>query len=78
MGIFPKEYLIPIENNDDLKVCVEVGIDEFKEKYWVECVVLSVENRKIFRVIGKKFNLPDEEFAYSEGLRMYRAFLRAE
>jgi hypothetical protein len=75
---FPKEYFYQIKNNGDLEVSVVVGYDEFKFSYWVECNLLIKSSRKIFKGLGKKFNLQDEEYALSEGLRIYRNFLASE
>jgi len=72
---FPKEYFFQIQENRDLEVVIIVGFENFKALYWVECNLLVKQSRKIFRVLGKKFNIPDEEFALSEGMRIYRDFL---
>lgn len=72
---YPKEYYFPIKNSDDLELSVIVGRDFVKSTFWVECYLLVKESRKIFRVIGKKYNLSDEDFALSEGMRMYRSYL---
>jgi hypothetical protein len=72
---FPKEYFYQIEGNTDLEVCILVGFDAFKSTFWVECNLTLKETKKILRYLGKKFNIPDEQFALSEGMRFYRSFL---
>ena len=78
MAEFPKEFYFSIEHNSDLEVSIVIGFEEFKGTYWVECNLTTTENRKIFRVLGKKFYISDEEMALSEGMRIYRTFLESD
>ena len=72
---YPKEYFFPIENNHELELSVVIGRDFVNSSFWVESMLLIKGSRKIFRIIGKKYDLSDEDFALSEGMRMYRSFI---
>ena len=50
---FPKEYYFKIQESSELEVVIVVGFEDYKSSYWVECNLLTKENRKIFRVRGK-------------------------
>ena len=78
MRDYPREYFLSITGNTDLEVSIIIGFEEYKSSYWVECNLLMRENRKIFRFLGKKFNIQDEDLAYSEGVKIYRDFLDSD
>lgn len=73
---YPREFFYPIEKNDDLELLLTVGIDQKDDSFWVECLIVLKENKTIFRSVGKKYNLQDESLAISEGMRLYRSYLR--
>jgi len=76
-SFYPKEYLYSIEKNRDLELLLSVGLNEEDNTFWVEALIVFHSSKKIFKSIGKKYNLHDERFAVSEGLRMYRSFLNS-
>ena len=73
---YPREFFYPIEKNDDLELLLTVGIDQKDDSFWVECLIVLKENKTIFRSVGKKYKLEDESLAISEGMRLYRSYLR--
>ncbi len=73
---YPLEFFYPIKNNPqyELKICI--GIEESKGLYWVESIILLKESKKIFKVLGKKFNINTIGDAKSFGLKLYSDFVR--
>ena len=53
-----------------------VGLEENKSLFWVESTILLKESKKIFKVLGKKFNLESIGDAKSFGLKLYSDFVR--
>tara|TARA_X000000950_G_C13882188_1_gene647299 strand:- start:1912 stop:2154 length:243 start_codon:yes stop_codon:yes gene_type:complete len=73
---FPLELFYPIKDNPQYELLICVGLEESKGLFWVETTILFKESKKIFKVLGKKFNLETVGDAKSFGLKLYSDFVR--
>ncbi len=74
MSNYPKEVLYSIEGTEALELSLTIGKNIESESFWVESLILFKETKKIFKNLGRKYEISDEESALSEGLRTFRLF----
>jgi len=71
---YPKEVFYSIEGTEALELSVTIGKNIESKSFWVESLILFKETKKIFKNLGRKYDISDEESALSEGLRTFRSF----
>ena len=74
MTTYPKEVVYPIEGKGDLELSLTVGKSIQTDSFWVESLIIFSESKKIFKTLGRKYQISDEYSAISEGLRAFRTF----
>ena len=71
----PADFYYPIKDNDQLHLKVSIGFEENKNFFWVESTIVFKQTNKIFKSLGKKYNLIEFNTAKSFGLKMYNDFI---
>jgi hypothetical protein len=71
---FPKEYFVPLSNNENL--LGRIIITKIHEKYCSEIDIVQVESKKIFHHVIQLFNFPDEQEALDQSVQRLAQFLK--
>jgi len=71
---FPKEYFIPLTNNEN--PLGRIIINKIHDKYCTEIDIVQIESKKIFHHVQQLFNFPEEQEALDQSVQKLAQFLK--